>query len=79
MFKEDACGIHKDNVPDNLVVLRLIVVNLLGGVTTSKRGIKARQKRAGRNEDFLDHLLTNQDRLTLERAAHVIDNRRGVC
>ena len=57
-FNEDACRVRRDNSPQNLAVIRHIAVNLLRHDKQSKRGIKARRKRAGWDPAYLDHLLT---------------------
>jgi predicted transposase YbfD/YdcC len=59
VFDEDACRIRKDNGPQNLAVIRHIALNLLRQESSHKRGIKARQKRAGWDNDYLTQLLTN--------------------
>lgn len=59
VFDEDACRIRKDNGPQNLAVLRHIALNLLRAESSHKRGIKARQKRAGWDNDYLTQLLIN--------------------
>ena len=58
VFDEDDCRIRKDHGPQNFAVLRHIALNLLRQETGSKRGIKAKQKRAGWDNDFLDKILT---------------------
>lgn len=59
VFDEDACRIRKDNAPQNFAVLRHIALNLLRQEKTHQRGIKAKQKRAGWDNDYLTQLLTN--------------------
>ncbi|MGI4789846.1 MAG: ISAs1 family transposase [Janthinobacterium lividum] len=59
VFDEDRCRIRKDHAPQNFAVLRHIALNLLRQETTHKRGIKAKQKRAGWDNDYLTRLLTN--------------------
>ena len=59
VFDEDACRIRKDHGPQNFVVLRHMAMNLLRQEKTNKRGIKAKQKRAGWDNAFLTKLLTN--------------------
>ncbi len=56
-FSEDACRIRKGYGPQNLAVLRHMALNLLGRETRSKRGIKARRKRAGWNRRYLMRVL----------------------
>jgi predicted transposase YbfD/YdcC len=59
VFDEDASRIRKDHAPQNFTVLRHMALNLLRQETTHKRGIKAKQKRAGWDNDYLTRLLTN--------------------
>ena len=54
---EDACRIRKDNGAEVLAVLRHITLNLLRQEKTSHRGIKARQKKAGWDNDYLSLVL----------------------
>ena len=58
-FDEDASRIRKENAPQNFAVLRHIALNLLRLEKTHKRGIKAKQKRAGWDNHYLTKLLTN--------------------
>ena len=58
-FDEDNCRVHKDYGPQNLAVMRHLALNLLGRDTTTKAGIKTRRMKAGWNETYLEHLLTN--------------------
>lgn len=58
VFDEDASRIRKDNAPQNFAVVRHLALNLLRGETTHKRGIKAKQKRAGWDNDYLTLLLS---------------------
>lgn len=59
VFDEDASRIRKDHAPQNFTVLRHIALNLLRQENTNKRGIKAKQKRAGWDNGYLTRLLTN--------------------
>ena len=59
VFDEDTCRIRKDNGAQNFAVLRHIALNLLRQEKTHKRGIKAKQKRAGWDNHYLTRLLTN--------------------
>lgn len=52
-FAEDECRIRKGHGAQNFAVLRHIALNLLKQETTVKSGIKAKRKKAGRNEDYL--------------------------
>lgn len=56
---EDACDIWKDNGAENMATLRRAAVSLLRQDTTSRRGIKARVKRAGWDTDYLFRVLSN--------------------
>ena len=59
VFDEDASRIRKDNGAQNFALLRHIALNLLRQEKTHKRGIKAKQKRAGWDNHYLTQLLTN--------------------
>jgi len=56
---EDACRIRKDNGAEVLAVLRHVALNLVRQETTWKRGIKARQKKAGWDNDYLSLVLVS--------------------
>ena len=56
-FHEDACRIRKDKGAQTFSVLRHIAVNLLRRERRHKRGIKARRKRAGWDQDYLLQVL----------------------
>jgi predicted transposase YbfD/YdcC len=58
-FREDDCRVRKDNGPQNLAVLRHLALNLLKRDTTTKAGIKTRRLKAGWDNAYLEHLLTN--------------------
>jgi predicted transposase YbfD/YdcC len=58
VFDEDDSRIRKDHGPQNFAVLRHMALNLLRQETSSKASIKAKQKKAGWNNDFLDKILT---------------------
>ena len=57
-FSEDSSRIRKDNAPQNLAMLRHLVLNLLRQEKTDKNGVKARRLRAGWDNDFLLKVLT---------------------
>ena len=50
---EDASRIRKDHAPQNLATLRHIALNLLRQETGYKRSVRAKQHRAGWNEEYL--------------------------
>ena len=54
---EDACGIWKDHGPENLATLRRFAVSLLRQERTSKRGVKARMKRSGWSNGYLEKVI----------------------
>ena len=56
-FDEDTCRIRKDKGAQTFSVLRHIAVNLLRHERRHKRGIKARRKRAGWDQDYLLQVL----------------------
>ena len=58
VFDEDSSRIRKDHAPQNFAVVRHLALNLLRQEQTHKRGIKAKQKRAGWDADYLTLLLT---------------------
>ncbi|MDO9018141.1 MAG: ISAs1 family transposase [Deltaproteobacteria bacterium] len=55
---EDACTIHDEVGATNFGLLRRMALTLLQRDDTLKRGVKAKQKKAGWNNDYLLHLLT---------------------
>lgn len=56
-FKEDQCRARTEYGAQNLMVLRHMAVNILKAETTSKRGIKGRQKVAAWDPSYLETLL----------------------
>lgn len=58
-FREDACRIRRENAPSNLAALRHMALNLLQGEPTSKRGVKARLRQAGWDDDYLLRVLVH--------------------
>lgn len=56
---EDACRIRKDHGAENLAVLRHIALNLLRQEKSSAAGIKAKQKLAGWDNDYLALVLVS--------------------
>jgi predicted transposase YbfD/YdcC len=58
-FNEDDCRVRKDNGPQNLAALRHVSLNLLKRDVTTKAGIKTRRLKAGWDNTYLEHLLTN--------------------
>jgi predicted transposase YbfD/YdcC len=58
-FREDACRIRRENAPANLATLRRMALNLLAGEPTSKRGVKARLRQAGWDDDYLLRVLAH--------------------
>ena len=54
---EDDCRIRKDHGAENFAVLRHIALNLLRQEKTTKSGMKARQKLAGWDHEYLGKVL----------------------
>lgn len=52
-LNEDACRIRRDHAAENFATLRHLALNLLRQEKTSLRGIKARQKQAGWDDNYL--------------------------
>ncbi len=57
-LREDSCPIRHEAGAANFALLRRIAVMLLKRDTTSKRGVRAKQKNAGWDHDFLLHVIT---------------------
>jgi predicted transposase YbfD/YdcC len=60
-MNEDACRIRRDHGAENLAVLRHIGLNLLRQEKTSPRGIKAKRKQAGWDNDYLALILISDE------------------
>ncbi len=58
-FDEDACRIRKDHGAENMAVLRHMALNLLRQEKTSSAGIKAKQKQAGWDNEYMALLLVS--------------------
>ena len=56
-FREDDCRVRKGHAPENLAILRRFALSLIKRDPLRKRGVKARRKAAGWNNDYLLHLL----------------------
>jgi predicted transposase YbfD/YdcC len=56
-FDEDACRIRRENGAENFATLRHIALNLVRREPTATRGVKARLKRAGWDEEYLLRVL----------------------
>jgi len=56
-LRADACRIRRDHGPQNLALLRSIALNLLRQERRHKAGVRARQKLAGWDPDYLLRLL----------------------
>ena len=54
---EDDCGIWQGHGPENLATLRRMALNLLRQDGTSKRGLRARSRRASWDNDYLLRIL----------------------
>lgn len=52
-FGEDGCGIWQGHAPENLATLRKMALNLLRQGRASKRGLKARSKKASWDHEYL--------------------------
>jgi predicted transposase YbfD/YdcC len=57
-FNEDRSRIRRDHAPENMALIRQAALNLLKHETSLKRGIKARRKRAGWDNDYLLKVLS---------------------
>lgn len=61
VFNEDDSRIRKDNSPENFAIIRRIAMNLMKKDTKSKHSLKARRKRAGWDDEYLEYLLFQAD------------------
>lgn len=52
-FREDESRIRKDHAPQNMALMRQLVLNLLKQETTAKVGIAAKRKIAGWDNNYL--------------------------
>ena len=57
-FREDECQITQGDAGENLAVYRHIALNLLTADKSFQAGIKRKQKRAGRNNEYISQILT---------------------
>jgi len=56
-FNEDASRIRKDNAPENLTILRKIVINLVKKQKNTKASVRGRLKRAAWDNSYLETIL----------------------
>ena len=58
-FGEDGCQVRKDNAPQNLSLLKKIVLNLIRSDTTdkAKTSLRQKRKRAAWDDDIRMHML----------------------
>ena len=56
-FQEDACRARRESAGENLAAIRHIALNFLKSENTFKAGIKRKQKKAARNDDYLSEVL----------------------
>ena len=56
-MREDECQIVRGEAGENLAVCRPIAMNLLTAENSFKAGIKRKQKRAGRKNEYLSLIL----------------------
>jgi hypothetical protein len=59
-LNEDACRIRRENSAENYAIVRHTAFNLLNADKTFKESIKRKQKRANRNTDYINQVLTGQ-------------------
>lgn len=56
-FNEDACRVRRESAGENLAAIRHIALNYLKSETSFKAGIKRKQKKAARNDEYLSEVL----------------------
>lgn len=56
-FREDDSRVRKGHADENFAIVRHIAINKLKNETSLKRGIKAKRKKAGWNDDYLMKVL----------------------
>ncbi|MDV7106446.1 ISAs1 family transposase, partial [Vibrio sp. TH_r3] len=59
-FNEDSCRIRREQAGENLALVRHAALNLLTEEKSFKAGIKRKQKKANRNNDYLSKVLIGQ-------------------
>lgn len=59
-FREDESAVHEGHAPENLSLIRKMVLALLKEDTSFKAGIQRKRKRAGWDEPYLRSLLTRE-------------------
>lgn len=57
-FREDESRVRKGHADENFAIARHIALNKLKNETSCKRGVKAKRKKAGWNDDYLIKVLT---------------------
>mgnify|MGYP006444428593 CR=1 FL=1 len=60
-FREDACKIHIGNAAENLSLLRHFALALIKNEKTSKKGVKAKRKKAAWDNQYLEKILQAQN------------------
>ncbi len=59
-MREDECRIRRQESGENLAVCRHIALNLLTEEKSFKAGVKRKQKRANRNNEYLSQVLAGR-------------------
>ncbi|WP_028870066.1 hypothetical protein, partial [Psychromonas arctica] len=57
---EDASRVRRENSAENYATVRHTALNLLNADKTFKASIKRKQKKANRNTDYIERVLTGQ-------------------